>query len=326
MRVVEATRFGPPEVLEPSERKEPVPGRGQVVVDVELAEVLFLDTQLRSGWGREYFRLETPYVPGVGVAGIVSSAGDGAEPDWIGRTVIAATSKAGEHAGGGYAERAAVPVEAAFEVPEGVDLQDAVAALHDGLMGLSRIERARIQPGERVLVTAAGGSIGAWLVPLAHASGVQVIAAASGERKLLLALERGADAAVDYSEEGWAERVREATGGEPVDVVFDGAGGELGRAAFGITAAGGRFFSYGAAAGDFPAIDDRERRGIAVIGIHDEMSAADRRRYSELALAEIAAGRIEPVIGQVVELERAAQAHAAMERRSVAGKTLLRVR
>lgn len=155
-----------------------------------------------------------------------------------------------------------------------------------------------------------------------------MIAAARGERKLRLARERGADSVVDYSVPGWTERAREATGGQGIDVVFDGAGGEIGRAAFEITARSGRFFSYGAASGDFPEIDEQEakRRGITVIGIHDEIKPADQRRFTELALAEIAAGRIHPVIGQVVPLERAAHAHAAMESRSVAGKTLLQVR
>jgi len=327
MRVIEATRFGDPDVLEANERPDPVAGAGQIVVDVEFAEVLFLDTQLRSGWGRDFFPMEPPFVPGVGVAGVVSSVAGSVDSGWVGRRVVAGTGETGAYAGGGYAERAAVPVDATFEVPDGVELKDAIAALHDGLMGLSRIEKARIQPGERVLVTAAAGSIGAWLVPLAHASGAQVIAAARGETKLRLARERGADAAVDYSEPGWTHRVRAASGGENVDVVFDGAGDRIGRAAFETTAPGGRFFSYGAASGDFPEIGEQEleQRGITLIGIHDEMTPVDQRRFIELALAEIATRRIQPVIGQAVPLERAAEAHAAIESRSVAGKTLLRV-
>jgi len=327
MRVVEARQFGGPEVLEVSERPDPVAGSGQIVVEVELAEVLFLDTQLRAGWGRDFFPMQLPFVPGVGVAGVVRSAGAGVDAGWVGRRVIAGMSGSGAYPGGGYAERAAVPVDAAFEVPDGVDLEDAIAALHDGLMGMSRIERARIEPGERVLVTAAGGSIGAWLVPLARATGAQVIAAARGEKKLRLARERGADAAVDYSEPGWTDHVREASGGGDVDVVFDGTGALTGRAAFEITVRGGRFFSYGAASGDFPEISEHEleQREIMLIGIHDEITAGEQRRFIELALAEIATGRIQPVIGQTVPLERAAEAHAAIESRSVAGKTLLEV-
>ena len=331
MRVVQATRFGEPEVLAASEAPDPVAAPGQIVVDVAVAEVLFLDTQLRAGWGGDYFALEPPFVPGAGVAGVVSAVGGGVDPGWLGRIVVASTSRVGEYAGGGYAERAAVPVDVAFEVPDGVELRDAIAALHDGLTALSRVEKAEIKPGERVLVTAAGGSLGAWLVPLAKQAGATVIAAARGERKLELAGQRGADVVVDYSEPGWTERVREADGGGPVDVavdvVFDGAGGEIGRAAFDITARCGRFFSYGSASGTFADIDPREAelRDIAVIGIDDRTTPDDRRRITDRALAEVAAGRITPVIGQALPLDLAAEAHAAMESRSVAGKTLLLV-
>lgn len=110
-----------------------------------------------------------------------------------------------------------------------------------------------------------------------------------------------------------------------MDVVFDGAGGQIGRDAFDITAAGGRFFSYGAASGEFPEIDSREaeRRRITVVGIQDGITPEDRRRLTERALSELASGRVRPIIGQSPPLERAAEAHAAIEAREVIGKTLL---
>lgn len=325
MRVVQVMQFGGPEVLVLREEPDPVAVAGQVVVDVSCAEVLFLDTQLRSGWGQEYFAMEPPYVPGAGVAGVVSSVGEGMEVGWIGRRVIAGTGASGEYAGGGYAERTAAPVGEVFGVPEGLDLAEALAALHDGRMALSQAEKAAIAPGQWVLVGAAGGSLGVWLVPLARAAGARVIAAARGERKLEHARELGADVVVDYSEVGWAERVREATGGAGIDVVFDGAGGQVGRAAFEITAPGGRFFSYGAASGGFAEIDahEAEQRQVTVVGIVDRTAPQEWTRLTERALSELAAGRIRPVIGQTFPLERAADAHAAIEARDVIGKTLL---
>lgn len=325
MRAVQVTRFGGPEVLVPTEQTDPVAGPGQVVVDVAATEVLFLDTQLRSGLFREYFTVQPPYVPGTGVAGTVSSVGTGVDPRWIGRRVVAGTAKEGEYVGGGCAERAAVPASEVFEVPAGLDLSEALTGLHDGLMALSLAEKAALQPGERVLVTAASGSLGAWLVPLVHATGAQVIAAARSERKLRHARQRGADVAVDYSEASWTERVREATNGSGVDVVFDGAGGQLGRSAFDVTALGGRFFSYGAATGDIAGIDVREaeRRQVAVFGIEDEIAPQDWTRLANQALSELAIGRIRPAIGQTLPLERAADAHAAIAARDVIGKTVL---
>jgi NADPH2:quinone reductase len=324
MRVVRATAFGSPRVLEAGDAAPPDPGPGELLVDVSVAEVLFLDTQLRAGWGREFFALDPPFVPGVGVAGVVASVGDGVDRGWVGRRVIAGLSIAGEYTGGGYAERAVVPAAAALEVPDGLDLQDAISALHDGRMALSRLERADLAAGERVLITAAGGSLGAWLVPLAARAGATVVAAARGERKLALALARGAHVAVDYSEHGWIDSVRAEIGPTALDVVFDGAGGRIGREAFALTGRGARFFSYGAASGDFPDVDaEAERRGVRVIGIHDRPSARELRRHAAAALALLAAGEIRPLVGQVLPLERASEAHAAIEARSVAGKTLL---
>jgi NADPH2:quinone reductase len=324
MRVVRATGFGDPEVLEPGEAPDPEPGPGELAVDVAVAEVLFLDTQLRAGWGREYFEIPLPFVLGEGVAGVVASVGDGVDRGWVGRPVIAGMSRAGEYQGGGYAERAVVAAEVAIEVPEGVDLKQAIAALHDGLMGVSRLDKAELAAGDLVLVTAAGGSVGTWLVPLAARGGATVIAAARGERKLALARELGAALAVDYSEAGWTESVRAEIGDRDVDVVFDGAGGRIGAEAFELTGRGSRFFSYGSASGAFAGIEAAAaRRGVRVVGIDEKLTTTDQRRYARAALARLAAGEIRPVIGQVVPLERAADAHAAIEERRVAGKTLL---
>jgi NADPH:quinone reductase len=324
MRVVRAMRFGGPEVLEPGEASDPEPGPGEMAVDVAVAEVLFLDTQLRAGWGREFFELELPFVLGEGVAGVVASVGDGVDDRWVGRAVIAGMSRAGEYNSGGYAERVVVAAAAAIEVPEGVELQHAIAALHDGVMGVSRLEKAEVEPGDLVLVTAAGGGVGAWLVPLAARAGATVIAAARGERKLALARELGAAVTVDYSQDGWAEAVRAEVGERHVDVVYDGTGGRIGAQAFELTGRGSRFFSYGSASGEFAGIEaEAERRGVRVVGIGEGISAAEQRGWAEAALARLAAGEIRPVIGHVVPLERAADAHAAIEARSVPGKTLL---
>ncbi len=319
MRVVQVTRFGGPEVLVISEAPAPVAGPGQAVVGVSIADVLFVDTQIRSGRGSEYFGVKPPYVPGVGVAGQVISVGEGVDPGWVGRRVVATTT-------GAYAEQTVVPAEGLIPVPDGLGLREAAALLHDGRTALGLAEGARIQPGEWVLVLAVGGGLGILLVQLAHAAGARVIGAARGKRKLDLARELGAAAVVDYSEPDWAERVREATGGVGPDVVFDGAGGQIGRAAFEITARGGRFSAHGAPSGRFAEIDpqEAERRGVTVRGIqHVQFSPADGKRLSGQVLSEAAAGRIRPVIGQTFPLERAADAHAAIEARGVIGKTLL---
>jgi len=154
------------------------------------------------------------------------------------------------------------------------------------------------------------------LVQLAAAAGAQVVGAARGAAKLAAATRAGAAATIDYSVPGWADDLE-------VDVVYDGAGGDIGRAAFGAVAPGGRFSAHGAPGG-FAAPDPAvaEERGITVRGIEQvQFNPAEVRRLVARALA--GADRIRPVIGATFPLEKAADAHAAVESRSVAGKTLL---
>ncbi len=326
MRVVEVTRFGGPEVLVATQAADPVAGPGQVVVDVSVADTLFVETQIRRGLGGRSFTVQPPYVPGGGVAGQVLSVGAGVDPAWVGRQVVATTG-----GGGGYAERAVAPVEGLIPLPDGLGPREGAALLHDGTTALGLASKTGIHAGEWVLITAAGGGLGLLLVQLAHAAGARVVGAARGKPKLDLIQELGADVVVDYSEGSWPQRVLEATGGTGPDVVFDGAGGQIGLAAFEITARGGRFSAHGAASGGFTAIDQREaeRRGVTVRGIEQvRFGPEDAERLAERAkraLAEAAPGRIRPIIGQTFPLERAADAHAAIESRDVLGKTLLLV-
>jgi NADPH:quinone reductase len=196
-----------------------------------------------------------------------------------------------------------------------------VALLADGRTAISLIRAARVRAGETALVEAAAGGVGSLLVQLALAAGARVVAAAGGERKLRVARELGADETVDYTEPGWTERVRDG-----VDVVFDGVGGEIGRAAFELVRPGGRFCAFGLASGAFTEIpgSDAVRRNVTVIrGTH--LEPEELHELSRSALAEAAAGRLRPVIGQTFPLERAAEAHEAIEARATVGKTLLMV-
>jgi NADPH2:quinone reductase len=319
MRVVEVARFGGPEVLLVGEAPDPIPGAGEVVIDVAVADVLWVETMIRRGRGGRYFPVQPPYRPGVGVAGTVSVIGDGVDPAWTGRRIVTRT---GEH--GGYVERALVPADGLIAVPDALELSDAAALLHDGTTALGLADVVQIKPGDRVLVTAAGGGLGALLVQLAHAAGAYVVAAARGAKKLERIRQLGADAVTDYSEPDWIELVREATGG--LDVVLDGAGGAYGRAAFDLVVPGGRFSAHGTPSGEFAVADqtDAQARGLTATGIERVQFASEQfQRYAVRALTEAAAGRIRPLIGQTFPLERAADAHAAIEARAVTGKTLL---
>ncbi|MRH89463.1 zinc-binding dehydrogenase [Nocardia sp. SYP-A9097] len=329
MRAVEIKAFGGPEVLAVHEVPDPVAGAGEVVVAVAAADVGFLDTLMRSGLGRNFFPVDPPFVPGGAVSGVVESVGPGVDTGWIGRRVATQTAASGIGGGtptGGYAEKALAKVETLAIVPDELSLEQGVALVADGRTALAVANRAAIQPGEWVLITAAAGGLGTLLIQLARSAGGRVIAAARGEAKLALAQRLGAEAVVDYSQPGWTDRVREVTGGVPV--VLDGAGGEIGREALSAIEPGGRIIGYGNAAGGFAAIDMEAAaaQDIAVVTLFDLTTGdIDWFALHNRAQDEVAAGRLEVVIGQSFPLEAAASAHTAIADRVAAGRTILTV-
>lgn len=317
MRVVEVTKFGGPEVMALRDLPDPVAGSGQVVIDVAAVDVLFLDPRLRAGWGKEWFQLEPPYVPGNGVAGVVRSVGSDVDESWIGRRVLAHTgANGGMTPTGAYAEQAVVDVSDVEPVPDPLGLPEALTLLHDGPTVVMALSSANVQPGERVLVNAASGSLGTLLVPMLKAAGAVVIGAARGVRKLEFIREWGADQAVDYSVPGWTDQVGE------VDVVFDGTGGDIGSAAYALLRPGGRFLAYGSSAGEFPRTDPA-REDVTVVGILEMGKGIDKRAALTEMLAKAAAGEITPLVGQTFPLDQVWAAHEAIETRQTVGKTLL---
>lgn len=321
MQVAMVTQFGAPEVLVTREAPGPVAGPGQVVIAVAAADVLWVETMIRRGDGGEYFDVTPPYVPGNAVAGRVRAVGDTVDPDWIGREVVAHTGGRG-----GYAEQVVVPADRLSTVPDGLGLREAAALLHDGPTALALVEGMRIGSGDAVLVVGASGGLGIVSVQLARARGARVVAVAREDRKLARIRELGADAVIDSEAPDWVEQARAALGGDGADVILDNIGGRVGESAFETIAPGGQFSAHGTPSGQFAAIDpaQAQRRGVTVRGIADlQLTDSDRKRLTEQALAEAAAGCIKPVIGQTYPLTQAADAHTAIERRVVFGKTLL---
>lgn len=317
MQAVVLTKFGPPNVLEFVEDwPEPVPGPGQALVNVAYAGITFVETQVRAGRPPNPAMAPTlPAVPGNGVGGVVAAVGAGVDPGLVGTRIVAAAGGRG-----GYARRCAVPVSGLVPVPDLLALDDALALLADGRTALALIDATEPRPGETVLVEAAAGGVGSLLVQLAARAGARVIALAGGPRKVTLARELGADLAIDYLEPDWAAAVAAQAG--DVDVVYDGVGGTVGRAAFDLLAADGRYAGFGMAGGSFADIPPGHRPDVGRLGlgpVTPERSADLTRRALDLA----AAGALRPVIGQRFRLDQAADAHAAIEARATVGKTLL---
>ncbi|MGH1564459.1 zinc-binding dehydrogenase [Mumia sp. DW29H23] len=318
MRAVQVGEYGGPEVLEVADVPDPDPAEGELVVDVAVADVIFLDTILRRGaaaqWG-----MTLPYVAGGAVAGTVRRVGAGVDPGWVGRRVVARTGTQG-----GYAERAAVAVATAVALPDDVGDADAAALSRDGVTALRLVEVTEAGPGDRVLVNAAAGGAGALLVQLLLARGVTVVGAARGEEKLALVRGLGAEA-VDYGVSGWTEKVVAAFGGERPTVLLDGAGGTPGQEAFTVLEEGGRLVAYGAAGGFLqPDEEEVRRRSLHVLGITGVQLAPDAvRRLTEKAVELRRAGTWVPAIRHRLPLAGAAEAHRRLEERTAVGKAVL---
>lgn len=321
MRAVRVGRFGGPDVLVVGEEPAPVPGPGAVLVAVEVAGMTFIETEIRRGGGPRHARPELPYIPGGIVGGRVVAVARQVDPDWSGKRIVARTGRTG-----GFAEFATAPVDALQVVPAELDLADAVALCSDGSTAQGLIEGVRLSAGNWVLVGAAAGGVGNLLVQLAAAAGARVVGAARGAEKLEMLRGLGAASVIDYTLAGWAAGVIDVTSGAGADVVFDGVGGEIGRAAFEATARGGRFSVHGASSGHATVIAPREAadRGIAVVGI-DQLASfgPHQKRWATEIMAKAVEGQIRPIIGQRFPLERAAEAHAAIEARATLGKTLI---
>ncbi|MEO3770781.1 zinc-binding dehydrogenase [Micromonospora sp. B9E7] len=315
MRAIWLREFGGPEVLVPGTAPEPTPSPGQVLIDVAHANITFVETQQRSGRPGP-FRVTPPLIPGNGVGGVITAVGSGVDPTLTGRRVVSATGGSG-----GYAERVVVDASAPIEVPAELALDEAVALLADGRTATMLIEAVGVRSGDRVLVEAAAGGVGSLLVQLASRSGARVIGAAGGHHKVALLPGLGAELAVDYRLPDWPDRVRAAMGG--VDVVFDGVGGATAQAAFDLLEAGGRMISFGLASGEWSPVSAEAATARQVTLVRPDVPPARLRAYTRQALAAAAAGNLRPLIGQRFPLERAADAHAAIESRATVGKTLL---
>lgn len=331
MNAIVVSEYGSPDALVLTEVAEPIVGPGQVKIAVDYAGVNFVETIVRKGpppggAPKAAGSSSLPYIPGNEVGGRVIEIGDGVDATWLGRPIVARLNGTG-----GYAERVAADISNVYPVPDGVELADAAALLAQGRTAIGIRNDARIQQGESVLITAAGGGVGSLLIQLAQNAGAGlIVAAARGEEKLELARKLGADVAIDYSNSSWAEEARKATDGRGFDVAIDGIGGELGRAAFDLLAYGtGRIVVFGFSSGQPTHLEASEifARSLRVIGYgagRGTLAEVIPRDIAE-ALSELAAGRLKPTIGQIFPLADAVSAHRAIERRNTIGKSLLRI-
>ncbi|ASU83034.1 quinone oxidoreductase [Nocardiopsis gilva YIM 90087] len=321
MRAIVIEQPGGPEVLRPREVTDPRPGPGQVVVDVGAAGVNFIDIYQRTG----VYPVPTPYTPGLEGAGTVSAVGAGVTDLAEGQRV------AWVSAPGGYAERAAVPVERVVPVPDGVTTEQAAAVMLQGLTAHYLTHATYpVRSGDSVLVHAAAGGTGLLLVQLAKARGARVIGTVSTEAKEQQARAAGADEIIRYTEvDDVAAAVRELTGGAGVAAVFDGVGADTFDASLASLRRRGVLALFGQSSGVVPTFDPQRLNTAGSVFLARPNLAdhiVDRAELLERAndiLGLVDAGKLRVEIGGRYPLADAARAHEDLAARRTTGKLLL---
>lgn len=301
------------------ERPTPTAGDGEVLVRVVRAGVNYSDVVgPRSGINRFTGRpIEPGEIPGGEVAGVREDTG---------RRVVALCEQ------GGYAEWATAPEAFTFEIPDDISYEEALALFVSGLTAWFLYRPlARLAGGETVVVPGAGGAVGSIAVQLGATMGAgRVIATASDAERRRLALELGADAAVDSAAEGLAERLLEANAGRPVEVVFDMAGGATFAEGLKALAPLGRLVAFGTASGAGGAVDTRAlipgSRAVLGMWLIDLLRAGGAAAALEELFALRRQARLRVVAGPRYPLAEAARAQAELAARQTSGKVVLDVR
>ncbi|MBA3464009.1 MAG: zinc-binding dehydrogenase [Deltaproteobacteria bacterium] len=339
MKAIVLRGHGGPEVLEQTELPLPEPGPGQVRIRIAAVALNHLDLWVRKGGPA--FKLHFPHVLGADIVGTVDAVGPGATVKVGAKAVVQPGLSCGtcaqclgghdnlcryykilgEHANGGYCEAICVPEGNVAPYPERLSFPQAAAAILPFLTAWQMVvHKARAAPGDTILVHGAGSGIGVAAIQIAKLHGARVIATASTEDKLNRASELGADVLVNYTSGDFVAECRAQTGKRGVDAVIEHVGGEVFAASLRAVRAGGRIVTCGATAGFHPAIDLRHIffRQVEVLG-----STMGSKADLLAVLGHVEAGRLTPVVHEVLPLERAADAHRILERREAFGKVVL---
>jgi len=345
MRAWRTHEYGPPlEALQLDMVDVPEPGPGEVRVKVQAIPLNLNDLERITG-GNMMVEPERPYSPGMEVMGVVDACGEGTDA-WLGRRVVATT----KGASGGYAEYAVCPAVSMFDMPESIPLPDAAALyfpFHLAWLGL--FDRADLHSGESVLIHAGAGGSGSAAIQLAKHRGAKVFATAGTDDKVALCRELGADVAINYNTDEFADVVLAETGNCGVDVVFDNVGEGVFEASLKATAYNGRYLMMGFASNkrvaDEPfvvprrvALSNIKLCGVLLAYATDDMSALVKTamgwNFASGQLGEqimrgivdlVEQGAVHAVIGSVVGFDEIPAAITAMAERQTTGRTIVMV-
>lgn len=326
MRVIEISQPGPPDVLKLAERPDPILAAGEVLIDVAAAGVNRPDILQRLG------KYPPPPgasdIPGLEVAGTIAAIGKDVTA-WVGGEQVCALL-----AGGGYAERAAVPQQQVLPIPKGLSLIEAAAIPETFFTVWTNVfERGHLKKGESILIHGGTSGIGTTAIQLANKFGARVLTTAGSDAKCEAAKTIGAAHAFNYRTTDWAAAVMAATDGRGVDVVLDMVGGDYIPRNLGLLATDGRlvqiaFLKQPKAEIDF-SVMMRKRAWITGSTLRPRTPvekgaiAAELKRHVWPLLE---AGTVKPIVYKVFPLAQASEAHRLMEAGTHIGKLVLRLR
>ncbi len=321
MRAVVCKEYGGPESLVVDEVPVPEPGPGQVRIGVRAAGVNYVDGLLAAG--RYQVKIPPPFVPGSELAGVVDALGEGVDELAVGDRVFATLGT------GAFAEYVVARAAGVLPIGDALDFGRA-ASFHQSYCTawFAFTRRTRVEPGEWVLVTGAGGGIGLAASDVARSLGGRVIAVASTAEKRALATAMGAEATVDPLVDDVKVRARELTGGDGIDVVYDAVGGETAEAALRALRFDGRFCVIGFTGGipriplNLVLLNNRTVVGVEWGGWVMRNVAANQVLLGEVVEA-IASGRLHPIAPVERPLEAAGTVIADLLERRAAGKIVL---
>lgn len=320
MRAVILRQYGGPDRLQFVDVADPIPGHGQMRIEVAVSGVHLLETWFRRGKAvGPHPAPELPATLGDEIAGIVDAVGPDLDPHkWIGLRVAASSL-----ASGGYAELAIADHVNVHRLPAHLSDEAAVTMLATGATAMAIIELAAITASDIIVITAAAGGIGTLLVQHARHVGATVLGAASTDGKRKAILRGGADEAVDYTAGDWALGV-----GPRATLVLDGVGGRVAEALYPTLEQGARVVSFGAASNNGDLTPLATPTGVTFQSLFDSPVMAQfadpigHHRLQAAALEAAAAGKLRPEV-MTYPLAAAATAHAQLEARLTTGKVLL---
>ncbi|HYJ47316.1 MAG TPA: quinone oxidoreductase [Pyrinomonadaceae bacterium] len=320
MKAIRVGAYGGAENLVYEEIEKPSPAAGEALVKTAAIGVNFIDVYHRTG----LYPLPLPFTPGTEAAGVVEALGPDAGDVQVGDRVAYAMSP------GSYAEYAVVQASRLVKIPDGLDAEQAAAAMLQGMTAHYLVTSTyQLKSGDAALVHAAAGGVGLLLIQMAKRIGARVFGTVSTEEKARLAREAGADEVILYTERDFQEEVRRLTGGAGVQVVYDSVGKTTFMKSLGSLAPRGMLALFGQSSGPVSAFDPAllaQRGSLFLTRPSLAQYTATREELQWRAgdvLKWVGSGELKLRIGKTFPLAEAAEAHRQLEGRATTGKVLL---